>query len=99
MFHNRTINNKINRLHERALKIVYKDETDDNLSFQDLDKDRALKIHDRNVQRIAVEMYKVKNNISPLSMQIVSQLCLSCRVSLNNYLLFYLLRIYVLFLL
>ena len=70
MFHNRTINNKINRLHERALRIVYKDKTDDNLSFRELlDKDRALKIHDRNLQRLAVEMYKVKNNISPLPMQ------------------------------
>ena len=46
MFHNRTINNKINRLHERALRIVYKNKADDNLSFHDLlDKDRALKIH------------------------------------------------------
>ena len=25
MFHNRTLNNKINKLHERALRIVYKD--------------------------------------------------------------------------
>ena len=33
MFHNRTLNNKINKLHERALRVVYKDI---NLSFQDL---------------------------------------------------------------
>ena len=33
MFHNRTINNKINRLHERALRLVYDDE---NLSFEEL---------------------------------------------------------------
>ena len=70
MFHNRTINNKINRLHERALRIVYKYEPNDNLSFQELlDKDGAVKIHDRNLQRLAVEMYKVKNNISPLPIQ------------------------------
>ena len=25
MYHNRTLNNKINKLHERALRIVYKD--------------------------------------------------------------------------
>ena len=70
MFHNRTINNKINRLHERALRIVYIDEPNDNLSFQDLlDKDGAVKIHDRNLQRLAVQMKKLKNNISPLPMQ------------------------------
>ena len=33
MFHNRTLNHKINKLHERALRIVYKNET---LSFQEL---------------------------------------------------------------
>ena len=33
MFHNRTLNNKINRLHERSLRLVYEDET---LSFQEL---------------------------------------------------------------
>ena len=27
MFHNRTLNNKINRLHERSLRLVYQDET------------------------------------------------------------------------
>ena len=70
MFHNRTLNNKINRLHERALRIVYKDVMGDNVSFQDLlDKDGAVKIHDRNLQRLAVEMYKVKNNLSPLPIQ------------------------------
>ena len=70
MFHNRTLNNKINRLHERALRIVYKDVMGDNVSFQDLlDKDGTVKIHDRNLQRLAVEMYKVKNNLSPLPIQ------------------------------
>ena len=67
MFHNRTINNKINRLHERALRLVYKDE---KLSFQELlDKDGAVNIHERNLQRLAVEMYKVKHKLSPLPMQ------------------------------
>ena len=67
MFHNRTIINKINRLHEWALRLVYKDE---KLSFQELhDKDGAVNIHERNLQRLAVEMYKVKHKLSPLPMQ------------------------------
>ena len=67
MFHNRTLNNKINRLHERALRIVYKN---DNLTFQQLlDKDNSVTIHDRNLQRLAVEMYKAKNGLPPLPMQ------------------------------
>ena len=66
MFHSRTLNNKINKLHERALRIVYKD---DNLTFQELlDKDNSITIHQRNLQRLATEMYKIKNHLSPLPM-------------------------------
>ena len=64
MFHNRTLNNKINKLHERASRIVCKN---DNSSFQELlDNDNSITIHQRNLQTFAVEMYKVKNNISPI---------------------------------
>ena len=67
MFHNRTLNNKINKLHERALKIVYKN---DKLTFQELlDMDDSITIHQRNLQRLAIEMFKVKKHISPLPMQ------------------------------
>ena len=54
MFHNRTMNNKINRLHER----VYNDEC---LSFQELlDKDH------RNLQQLAIEMYRAKHKLFEL---------------------------------
>ena len=58
MFHNRTLNNKINRLHERALRIVYQNE---ELSFQELlDLDCSVTIHQRNLRKLATEMYKIK---------------------------------------
>ena len=67
MSHNRTMNNKINNLHERALQIVYRN---NNLTFQDLlEKDNSMMIHHKNLQKLAIEMYKVKNKISPTSMQ------------------------------
>ena len=67
MFCNRTLNNKINRLHERALRLVYKDE---NLTFEELlEKDNSVSIHDRNLQKLAVEMFKIKHKLSPLPMQ------------------------------
>ena len=66
MFHNRTLKNKINKLHERALRIVYKNE---KLTFQELLDINSITIHEKNLQRLATEMYKVKNNISPLPMQ------------------------------
>ena len=62
MFHSRTLNNKINNLHERALRIVHKN---DNLTFQELlNIDNSFTIHHRNLQKLATEMYKIKNNIS-----------------------------------
>ena len=66
MFHNRTLNNKINKLHERALRVVYQDI---NLSFQELlDLDNSMTIHHKNIQKLAIEMYKIKNKLSPIPM-------------------------------
>ena len=62
MFHNRTLNNKINKLHERALRITYKDEKS---TFSELlEKDKSVTIHERNIQKLPTLMYKVKNKIS-----------------------------------
>ena len=50
------MNNKLNRLHERALRLVYKDEC---LPFQELlDKDGAVTIHHRNLQNLYVKCLK-----------------------------------------
>ena len=62
MFHSRTLNNKINRLQERALRVVY-----NNVShtYQELlDLDNSVTIHHKNLQKLAIEMYKVKHNLS-----------------------------------
>ena len=67
MFHSRTLNNKINKLHERALRLVYKDKS---LTFKQLlDKDQSFSIHERNIQKIAIEMFKVKNKLTPKPFQ------------------------------
>ena len=67
MFHSRTLNNRINRLHERALRIVYQNE---ELSFQELlELAQDETVHQKNLKRLAIEMFKVKNNIAPISFQ------------------------------
>ena len=62
VYHSRTLNKRINKIHERALRIIYNDSklTSDEL----LHKDNSLIIHERNIQALAIEMYKIMNNIS-----------------------------------
>ena len=67
MFHSRKLNNKINRLHERALRLVYKKST---LSFNELlTMDNSFTVHQRNLQQLATEMYKIINDLTPRFMK------------------------------
>ena len=62
MFSGKTSNNRINKLHERALRVVY---SDYNSTFDDLlRRDGSVSIHDRNIRILATELFKVKNNLS-----------------------------------
>ena len=63
MFCDRSLNSKIDSLHFRSLKIAY----NDNLSsFEELlSKDKSVRVHHRNIQFLAIEMYKVKLGIAP----------------------------------
>ena len=70
MFCGRQENNRINHLHERALRIMYNDykSTFENL----LELDNSVSIHHRNIIRLlSIELYKVKHN---LSNQVMSEL-------------------------
>ena len=63
MFHSRTLNNKIKRLHERCLRVIYNDNTS---SFTDLFAiDNSVSMHHRNIQVLATELYKFVNDLSP----------------------------------
>ena len=67
MCHSRGLNHRINKLHERALRVVYKN---DNLTFEELlEMDNSFTIHERNLQKLATEMYKVKHNLCPKPFQ------------------------------
>ena len=57
MCHNRMLNNRINRLHERCLRIIYNDK---HTSFEELlEKDKSVSIHQKNLQVLATEMFKI----------------------------------------
>ena len=63
MCHSRALNNKINRLHERCLCTIHNDKTS---TFKELlEKDNSVSIHYRNIQALAIEMYKVANGMAP----------------------------------
>ena len=63
MFHSRKLNNKISKLHERCLRIVYGDNTS---SFEKLlETDNSLSVHHRNIQVLETELCKIVNGLSP----------------------------------
>ena len=63
MFHDRNVNNKINRIQERALRIAYKDNTSPNEKL--LENDNSVSIHQKNLQLLMVEIYKTRNHLNP----------------------------------
>ena len=66
MSHSRELNAKINALHYRALKIVYRD--DDSTFESLLEKDNSHTVHNKNIHTLAIEMFKCKSGISPIFM-------------------------------
>ena len=58
IFSSRYVNNKINHLHKGSLRIAYKDKIS---LFKDLFKrDKSFTIHQKNIQSLAIELFKVK---------------------------------------
>ena len=61
MFHIREINNNINRIHKRALRLEHQN---NNLPLAELlEKNNSVTIHQRNLQVLATEIFKVKNDL------------------------------------
>ena len=67
MFHNRQLNQEINKIQERALRITYKNTES---TFSDLLQwDCAVTIHTKSLQILLTEMYKTRNDLNPSFMQ------------------------------
>ena len=62
MFYSKQLNNQINKIQERALRLVYKD---NKLTFDDpLKLDDSVLIHQWNLQILEREIFKVKNSLA-----------------------------------
>ena len=55
MLHSMTLNNRINNIHERALRLTYKD---DKSSFKQLlEKDHSVTVHQKNLQVLVTKIF------------------------------------------
>ena len=62
MFHGRVLHRKANQLQKRSLRIVYEESIS---SFHELlKKGHFFTIHHRNIQSLAIELYKIKESLS-----------------------------------
>ena len=62
MLYSQTMNNKINFLHERSLRIVYSDQSS---TFEELiEGDKTFFIHHKNIQSLSIEIYNFLNGLS-----------------------------------
>ena len=67
MFHSRKLNTKINKLHERDLRITYRDQ--ESSSEDLLGLDNSVSVHQKNLQVLMIEMFKTKHGLNPLFMK------------------------------
>ena len=89
VFHTKQLNNRINSLQEKALRVTYQDR---NSSFTKLlSLDKLVFIHCRNIKYLLMEIYKVKMGLSPPIMSDIFSLSenspynLRCGVTVNRW--------------
>ena len=77
MFTSRYLNNALNNIHERALRLIYNDY---ELPFDRiLEDNKQRSIHQKNIESLAIQIYKFQAGLTPL---IISDLFVTRE---NNY--------------
>ena len=80
-------NNKINKLHERCLQIIYSNKY---LNYEEyLEKNSSASLHHRTLCSLATEMFKVVKRISPEIMKEVFHFCSKNNINLGQASTFY----------
>ena len=63
IFHCRKINSNINKIQKNVLRIVHKEKDSDFSGL--LARDNTFTVLEKNLQMLAIEIYKFYNNVSP----------------------------------
>ena len=63
MFCGKSLNNRINRIYEKSLRVVYNDYGSNFIQL--LERDGSVTIHHRNIQSLAIKIFKVIKGLSP----------------------------------
>ena len=78
MFPDRNVNNKVNKIHERALRIAFKDTSS---KFEDLlMKAASVTVHQRNLQFLTTEIYKIIHDLNP---EVMGEIFVERNISYN----------------
>ena len=68
MFCSRSLNNMINKVHERSLRMISDDYSSD---FEELlDNNNDISNHHRNIQTLMIEMFKISHSLAPPIMNV-----------------------------
>ena len=59
MFTSQYLNNALNSIHKRALRLIYNDY---ELPFDRLEDNKQKNIHQRNIESLAIETYKFQHS-------------------------------------
>ena len=62
MFCSRTSNNMINKVHERALRLILGGDLSDSELLLQINKDICS--HHKNIQSLMIEIFKIKNELA-----------------------------------
>ena len=65
VFHSRKLNSRVNKIHEWALGIVYRDYASSFIELLEKVHSNSTTLHNRDIQLLATELFKVKHGLSP----------------------------------
>ena len=63
IFHSKKFNNRISNIHERALRLAYRD---NKTTLEEiLHKENSVTLYHKNVQLLTIEVFKARNDLPP----------------------------------